>query len=158
MFEEASCLSLNPSEMSFCWILVLVCQEWRCLVSTWFCCHAMLVWNGPCVGKMWAVWLLSAVPTADPLQEMAVALASRMFGTGKELLKWCWLSLISHPAVKKYSVEYTDYCPSVWLLHYQRMLFSACLWEQMCCTYQSVGKSGPLHQSLELKSRWAWPK
>lgn len=35
----------------------------------------------------------------------AVSVASRMFGTGEGLVRWCWLSLLSHLAVKKHSIK-----------------------------------------------------
>lgn len=35
----------------------------------------------------------------------AASVASRTFGTGEGLVRWCWLSLLSHLAVKKHSIK-----------------------------------------------------
>lgn len=72
----------------------------------------------------------------------AVLVASRTFGT-EGLVRWCWLSLLLHLAVKKHSIkeQYMDYCPSMCLLQYQRMLFSVCSWEWMLLYISQCRKS-----------------
>lgn len=117
---------------------MLVYEGWECLVcrsyeKTWFCCHMLPMWNGRCVWKRWAMWLLSAVPrgrsTAGDGQCRWLAGRLAQEKGSQMLLAFLTLASGCQKTLHKGAVKYMEYCPRMWLLQYQRMLVSVCSWE-----------------------------
>lgn len=98
---------------------------------------------------------------ADPLLEMGSVGGSQDVWHRRRVVRWCWLSLLSHLAVKKHSIKeqwntwtiaHVCDCCSI-----RGCCFLFAHGSECSCTYHSVGKAGLLHQGLELKPWWTWP-
>lgn len=123
----------------------MVCTGYE---KMWFCSHTLPVWNGPCVKKRWAMRVLSAVPCSRSIWY-------RTRG-GQMVLALLTLSSGCQKTLHKGAVKYVDYCPSMWVLQCQSMIFLFCHRCKCGCTYHSERKSGPLHPGLQLQPSGSW--